>query len=231
MKRFVLPAVAVVVAALAATLYLRSRAPAPADVAPPPAAPATPPAVPDAPLPPPADSDTRLRALIGPLSPRPELRAWLSASELLDRCAVVLVNLAEGTSPAKQLPFLKPEGDFQPGKFDRYDTFADVIASVDAQGFARVLREVHPLLETAYHRLGYPDRSVDELIAKALHRLTDAPVVEKAELRRVRSVYVYADPKLEELGPVEKQLLRLGPRNERLVQEKAREIAAALQQR
>ena len=38
----------------------------------------------------------------------------------------------------------------------------------------------------------------------------------------------YADDKLEALGPVEKLLLRMGPRNTRLIQGKARELAAAL---
>ena len=32
----------------------------------------------------------------------------------------------------------------------------------------------------------------------------------------------------ESLGPVEKHLLRMGPRNTKLIQSKAREIAAAL---
>jgi hypothetical protein len=42
------------------------------------------------------------------------------------------------------------------------------------------------------------------------------------------AVYAFSDPKLEALGPVEKHLLRMGPRNARLVQAKAREIEGAL---
>jgi hypothetical protein len=42
------------------------------------------------------------------------------------------------------------------------------------------------------------------------------------------AVYAFADPKLEALGPVEKHLLRMGPRNARLVQQKAREIETSL---
>jgi hypothetical protein len=41
-------------------------------------------------------------------------------------------------------------------------------------------------------------------------------------------VWSYADPALERLGDVERQLLRMGPRNGRILQEKAREIARAL---
>jgi len=98
-----------------------------------------------------------------------------------------------------------------------------------AQGFARVVHEVHPLLETAYHRLGYPDRSFDQVAAKALQRIVDAPVVEKTPgLVPKGANFAFADEKLEALGPVEKLLLRMGPRNTKLIQNKAREIAAAL---
>jgi hypothetical protein len=38
----------------------------------------------------------------------------------------------------------------------------------------------------------------------------------------------YADPRLEALTPAQKQFLRAGPRNVRLVQGKLREVAAAL---
>jgi len=41
-------------------------------------------------------------------------------------------------------------------------------------------------------------------------------------------LYVLADPALEALGPVEKHLLRMGPRNARLVKEKAAALQRAL---
>ena len=47
-------------------------------------------------------------------------------------------------------------------------------------------------------------------------------------LRKTGTLYVYEDPALEDLGPVEKQFLRMGPRNTRLLKSAAREIAAAL---
>ncbi len=51
---------------------------------------------------------------------------------------------------------------------------------------------------------------------------------EEPALSKQGNVYTYADPKLEALGPVEKHLLRMGPRNTKLIQAKARELAAAL---
>jgi Protein of unknown function (DUF3014) len=42
------------------------------------------------------------------------------------------------------------------------------------------------------------------------------------------ATWAYADPALERLGDVDKQILRMGPRNARILQEKAREISRAL---
>ena len=220
-------AVAVIAAIAVAGWFMFKRPAASLPPAPTAAAPAPP--APDAPLPPAADSDARVRSLFGPLSPRPELRDWLSAPDLLERGAAVIDNLAEGVSPRKQVAFLAPKGAYQPHRFDRYDSFAEVIGSVDARAFASAVRAVHPLLEAAYHRLGYPDRSLDATLGRALQRLVDAPLAD-AEVRPRGQVYVYVDPKLEALGPIEKHLLRMGPRNQRVVQDQARALLAALKQ-
>jgi hypothetical protein len=185
----------------------------------------------DAPLPPPEKSDTQVRKDLGSLSSRPEWAQWLSASDLLDRFVVIVDNVAEDVNPRKQVEFIKV-APLTGEKLDtsRYDTVADVIASIDAKGAAQVVRDLHPLLESAYHKLGYPDRSFDQVAAKALKRIIDAPVLEKAPrlVPKGGANFAYADSKLEALGPVEKLLLRMGPRNTRLIQAKAREIAAAL---
>jgi hypothetical protein len=149
---------------------------------------------------------------------------------LLDRFVVVVDNVAEDVNPRKQLDFIKLAPQ-RAEKLDptRYDLIALVIASVDSKGLAQVVRDLHPLLESAYHKLGYPDRSFDQVAAKALQRIVDAPVVEKTPgLVPKGANFAFADEKLEALGPVEKLLVRMGPRNTKLIQNKAREIAAAL---
>ena len=218
--------VAVAIAAVA-IWYVRRTPEEPPAVAQAPSEPAKPE---DAPLPPPAKSDPQLRKDLGSLSSLPEWAQWLGASDLLDRFVVIVDNVAEDVNPRKQLDFVK----VAPQKTEklnpsRYDRIADVIASVDAKGAAQVVREIHPLLESAYHKLGYPDRSFDQVAGKALKRIVDAPVLDKAPgLVPKGANFAYEDEKLEALGPVEKLLLRMGPRNTRLIQNKAREIAAAL---
>jgi hypothetical protein len=208
---------------------------APAPVEPPPA---PPPAAPAAAPAPPADA----KALLEAISPSALLKKWLGDEGAAERWAVVTDNLAEGASPRKALPFLQPSKPFTvadrdgavvmaPESYRRYDAFADAVASVDVQAAARAYRGLHEVLQAAYRALGYPGASLDEVTGRALRRLAGAPVAEK-ELTLVAApqgaAWLYADPKLEELPAVEKHLLRMGPRNERIVQAKARELLKAL---
>lgn len=239
MRNKILAAAALVLVAASVWYALRPQRPPPPSPYPPPQVKTTP-APADVPLPPVADSDARMRGDLSSASPRPEWAKWLSQSDLLERAAVVLDNLAEDASPRKQLEFLAPQGNFRiiekkalptidPRSYQRYDAVADVIGSLDAKVFAQAVRALHPLLEAAYHRLGYPDRKLDDVTQKALQRIIDAPVVEgPIQLEPKGAVYKFAYDQLEAAGPVEKHLLRMGPRNTKIIQDKARQIAAAL---
>jgi hypothetical protein len=193
----------------------------------------------DAAIPPVAESDARVRAALSSLMPRSLFQTWLRADSLLDRLVVTTLNIAEGQSPARQLPFLRPSHAFRAirdgsrltissASHARWDAFANVISSLDERQITVAYRTLHPLLESAYHALGYPGRPFDDLVRRALQRIVDAPIREEVEVERAGSSYLFADPGLESLGGLEKQLLRMGPRNTRLLQEQAQDIASAL---
>lgn len=239
-----LVALAVVLVGAGAWFWLRRGEspppPAPVVATPPPAeAPPPPPAAAPAPMPePPADA----KALLAAISPSALARKWLGDDGAVERWAVVTDNLAEGASPRKALAFLQPAKPFAvadrdgavvmaPESYRRYDAFAEAVGTVDVQAAARAYRGLHEVLQAAYRALGYPGASLDEVTGKALRRLANAPVADK-ELVLVAApqgaAWLFADPKLEELPAVEKHLLRMGPRNERVVQAKARELLKAL---
>lgn len=210
----------------------------PEPVSAPPPAPAAP--APEPALPRTAESDARIGGGLAGLSPLPAWRDWLKKGELLDRWVVILDNLLQGESPRKQLEFLAPAQPFSalakggrltldPKGCARYDAAADVIASIDAQKLAAAWKELHPLLALAWRMSGHKDLSLDLAAHKALERLAQAKVVEgEIALVRERSLYRFADPALEGMQQVEKHLVRMGPRNTRIVAGKAREVAAAL---
>lgn len=230
---------ATLVAALGGVLWTRTRRAPPEAAKPVAAAPA--PAVPaDAPLPATADSDARLRSLLGQLTPMSRFHDWLATEDLLRRWVAVTDELASDTSPRAELPFLRPDRPFKaartggaleisPHSYARFDALGNVAGSIDPRVFAGVYHSLHPLLETAYHQLGYPGLDFDAVTARALQRVADAPVRDRAPaLEPVGSLYEFADASLQSLGPVEKALLRVGPRNTRLLQRAARDLALAL---
>ena len=219
----------------------RPAAPAPsaAPLAPPvaEAAPAPAPAAPLAPVP-----AERQQALLDAVSPHAGLRGWLAREGVVERWALVTDNLAEGASPRKALAFLAPERPFTVAErggatvmsaegYRRYDTFAAAVASVDAAAAAAAYRALHGPLEAAYRALGYPEGSLDAVTARALRRLAAARPID-GEVALVAApegaAWSYADPRLEALGAVEKHLLRMGPRNGRLISAKAAELERAL---
>jgi hypothetical protein len=229
---------AVVVVAGAAWLWLRNPASAPAPVQPAADAQqaATAEEAPPTPVP-----DAQARTQLEALSSDPFFRRWLAgADDLVRRWAIATDNVAEGVSPRKVLEPVGPKAAFRavqrggkaylsPESCARYDEFAKVVSSIDARALAGVYRTLKPAIQFAYRALGYPGASLDAATARALRRIEEAPAVD-GELQLVpdRGVYLFADPKLEGLTQVDKHLLRMGPRNTRLIQAKARQIREAL---
>ncbi len=207
-----------------------------------PAAP-TPEAPPDgAVTPPTAESDTRVRELVGLLSPLPELQKWLASTEdLARRFSSAVASIAEGQSPRASLSFMAPAGRFQVTQREgrlymapegplRYDTVARVIASLDTATSVITYQALRPLIQGAYQEISRPGQRFEQTLSDAIQHLLDTPVpegdVEVVDLPGVN--YAYASPELERLSAAQKHLVRMGPGNARLVQTKLRELHGAL---
>jgi hypothetical protein len=184
-------------------------------------------------------SDEFVRALVRQLSSHPALVSWLASEHLVRALTVVIDKVAIGSSPAKELRAVGPGTPFQvvgsgatlridPRSYARYDTFANVIDSIDTEGAARAYRRLRPLFQQAFDELGYTNLTFDDRLALALGRLLDTPVPEgDVALRPTSVTFQFADEELEALSPAQKHLLRMGPRNMRLVQHKIREFSRA----
>ena len=212
-----------------------SELPAPTAAAPAPETAAQPPEADEGPV----DAEGA-KPLLERVSSSPRIREWLAEANPIRRVVVILANVAEGTIPRKLLGPFAPSAPFAverrggrtviaPEAYARYDGVADAVDSVDARALASAYRRLHGVLEAAFRELGYPAGSLDRLTVRALRRIEGAPVDDgEVPVEHQDGLWVFADARRERLGELEKQLLRMGPRNERRVQAKARELREAL---
>jgi hypothetical protein len=214
--------------------------PTPAPIAPVAQAPA-PTATPTVNLPKLDDSDDFVRSLAATLSANPELKRWLAQTGLVRRLTAVVDNVSTGETPRPHLDVLAPKQRFKaarkpgrtivadPAGFAGYDVFADAIGSVDSNLAAAGHRTLGPLFEAAYVELGHPEGGFSKALDRSIGALLEVPVLpDDTELVPHAVGFRYADPKLEGLTAAQKQFLRLGPRNVRLIQAKLKELQAAL---
>lgn len=191
------------------------------------------------PLPPLDDTDALVRLLVGRLSSHPTVAAWLTTDQLIRNFTVSVINIADGQTPSRHLRAVRPTGTFSvdhegavlvidPRSYRRYDNYADAVAAVDAEGAARLYATLKPRIQDASAQLGHPG-DFDSVLERAFAELLKTPVVEERLGLASKSVaYEFADPRLQSLSGAQRQLLRMGPRNVRIIQAKLREIAPHL---
>ncbi len=191
-------------------------------------------------VPPLAESDPLVRELVTKLSSHPRVAAWLATDGLIQNFTVVVANISEGRTPTTHLRHVAPTGPFRivdrkgdlfidEQSYQRYDRLADAVASIDVAGSARLYATLKPRIEEANRELGHPEGSFDRTLERAIVSLlaVRAPAG-PVEVGPRGIVYGYADDDLESLTAAQKHLLRMGPRNIALIQNKLREIALAL---
>jgi hypothetical protein len=198
-----------------------------------------------APVEPPATMENAEEVLdqrIPELSTDPLFRKWASVRDAIGRFVASVDLLSRGESPNEIFTFLRPEEPFEPAAADgtapvvidektyrRYDTLARVVGSLNAPACVRAYRVFAPVLQTTYQRLGYPEGNFDASFKAALVELLGAPlIVEPVFVRKKVLTYAYLDADLESRSDAQKHLMRMGPRNMKLIQAKLREIALGL---
>lgn len=190
-------------------------------------------------VPPLDESDPFVRELVRGLTSHPRVAAWLATDNLIRNFTVVVENIAAGGTPSGHLRVLKPQGSFEavesggtlfihPRTFSRYDAIGDAVTSVNAAGAAKIYSMLKPRIEDAWREIGR-GASFDAALQQAITTLVTAPSPQ-GDISLVESggIYQFNDPRLERLSHAQKQLLRMGPRNVRIVQRKLRDIGLAL---
>jgi hypothetical protein len=182
-------------------------------------------------LPPLDEMDPFLRALLGRLTSRPELAAWLATDHLMQQLAAAIDVAARGQSPAPDFKVLAPKSRLattargrqryiDPAAYRRYNGLVEAVTSVDPAAAARAYQTVRPRLNEAYQKRGHPGGDVDQAVKQALALLAATPVPRDpiALAAGPGARWIFADAKLESLTASQKQVVRMGPENaEKLV--------------
>jgi len=200
-------------------------------------------APPEAELPPLNNSDDEALEALEELSTAPHWPAWVETTEVVRKFVATVDNLSQQKIAHKYIPLPKPEKPFStvtkengkeyidPASYQRFNEYADTFDALDNDQLLALYDRFSPLLNEAFGELGYgSDNRFEEKILTAIDSLLAAPVIEEPiALQPRKSVfYKYADPELEALPSVQKQLIRMGPRNTRIIQRKLTELKRAL---
>lgn len=184
-------------------------------------------------------SDETVQQAIFKLSPG--LAAWFTTDQLIRKVVLIANDFAQAIRVSKHMSFLRLAEPFAveqdgnelyiaPKNYQRFSTFVQAIQAVDAKSFVGFYQKFRPLTLQVFAELSYPkDISLESIIKKAAGEIISAPIVkERIPLIRPSIYYRFADPNMEALNGVQKQMIRLGPENTLILQNKCRELLVAL---
>lgn len=195
-------------------------------------------------IPPLDNSDTFVRNSLENLSETTTWKTWISTAQPVRKFTQFMDNVARGKVPHKYFRFMAPSGTFKvrtvsddvyvldPVSYHRFDAVAKCIDSLDAAMVVSAYEKLESLVNAAWSELKSDQVSgknhvFDQVLLSAIKKIRSAPAItDEIRLIRPSVMYKYADPKLEHLNAVSKQMIRMGPVNTRIIQKKLDEIEA-----
>ncbi|MEM6581127.1 MAG: DUF3014 domain-containing protein [Pseudomonadota bacterium] len=195
---------------------------------------------PPPPLPALEDSDVLVRETFELAGPAENLDSLQQPQNLILQSSAVIEGLSRGLIVRKMLALDPPSAEFMvvqegdqtlmsPAGYARYDTYAQSISELNTTALIDGFHLLRPLYEQAYGQLGLPEEDFDNAVIRVLDRILATPEIETPIVLTQDSVmYQFADPQLESLSPLQKQLLRMGPENTRLIKQQAAALRAGL---
>ena len=198
--------------------------------------PPPPPAPVEDPLPRLEESDDAVRDAVGDIPLGTAGQQYLIPGNIIERSASLIYLMAQGDVPYKLLPVSRPKAAFSviddgtqvvidPAGFERYDALTRWLESLDLESLLSSLEWFIPLFREAWSYYGEDPAAFDMGVVMTLDLVIGAPEIDLSEARLIRkeAVWIFEDPAIEGLAPIQKQLLRMGPENAQVVKAKAAE--------
>ena len=180
------------------------------------------------------EGDARVRDFVNGPGSTLGLGKLASSPHPIATTAALIDGASRGLLLRKILPLSPPSTTFSvtgeggllhmaPDSYERYNSFAETVASLDINDIANGFHQLRQLYEAAYDELGLDTAEFDNAVIRTLDTVLATPEIkEPIAVKRKSVIYVYVDPALESLPPLQKQLLRMGPENILLIKQFAR---------
>ena len=198
------------------------------------------PKIPPAPVVSEETGDQYARESIDAVNGGKALAQFVAGDYVVERAVAIIDALRRGEVPYKLLPVGKPSTTFpisdnglrvtlDAGGFSRYDGFAQWVGRLNTPALVSLLNDYEMIATQALTRMGVSDFDIRSAVLAATTQILSTPqVAVDAELMRREANWVYIDPELEALSSLQKQVLRMGPENADIIQQKARDIRGVL---
>lgn len=209
---------------------IEEPAPEPSEPPPPPPEPV------EDPLPRLEESDDAVRDAVGDIPLGTAGQQYLIPGNIIERSASLIYLMAQGDVPYKLLPVSRPKAAFpirddgtqvvtDPAGFERYDALTQWLQSLDLESLLSSLEWFIPLFKEAWSYYGEDPAAFDMAVVITLDLVIATPEIDLSEARLIRkeAVWIFEDPAIEGLAPIQKQVLRMGPENAKILKAKAAE--------
>ena len=185
-------------------------------------------------------ADAYARETIESVNGGKALAQFVAGDYIVERAVAIVDALRRGEVPYKLLPVGRPSKPFpisddglrvtmDSSGFSRYDVFAQWVNGIDVLAIVELLNEYEQIATEALSRMGVGNFDIRSAVLAATTEILATPIApESAELMKREANWVYMDPELEALSSLQKQVLRMGPKNSEIIQEKARELRGAV---
>ena len=173
------------------------------------------------------NSDAEVKSALLGLRWKAGLASLFVTEDMIRRFVVNVDNIAQGTLPKNQ-PLFQPMTvkfatlpsdtgvQLDPANFARYEPYLQLLESVSVTEVKQLFEYYYPLMQQAYTELGYPDAQFRVRLQEAIKVLLETPeLAPPLELARPNVYYTYADASTEALPLAQRQMIRLGPDNQK----------------
>lgn len=183
-----------------------------------------------------ANSDPFIRDQALTLTEGMNVNNLLISKNIAQQFAVFVDNFAQGDllrntsvlkGPTERFTATDISGKtyLNPDSYHRYDIYANLISRLNTDKLVSMYKLLYPLFEEAFNDLGYTNISFNERLHQAIQEVLDAPIIEDPiELSSVSVNYQFVDPRLENLPPAQKLMIRMGPENTRKIKSVFRDL-------